>query len=271
MRPRFLKRWLLSLRRSGWSPTTVSGLQLWLDAKDTDTVTVNEAPDPDQVSAVTDLSGLGNAFDQSTEAEQTIWRRTGWTPDGGPCWEHLADADFLRRASDTDLVVTDHSWVVAMAVYHPTPSTFAVWWGDGDGSTADQGIRCFLTSARAFAIYHSNDATGPITGSATALTVPDDIFTVLLWGVDGSTGEMLAARLGATLERKAITTGHPHPNSGLLDHTISGGHFGGSHSLTYQPNGLIRELCMWRRASSKSFSDSEVYSIVAGLAARNGL
>lgn len=57
---------LLAPRASGFNPSTISGLGLWMDASDSSTLTLNSG----NVSELRDKSGNGRDFSQGTAAQQ---------------------------------------------------------------------------------------------------------------------------------------------------------------------------------------------------------
>jgi hypothetical protein len=70
---------LLRPRASGFNPRSIAGLEMWLDAGVSSSITLNGG----NVSEWRDLSGKGRTTSQSTAGKQPAFSSTGWN--GRPC------------------------------------------------------------------------------------------------------------------------------------------------------------------------------------------
>lgn len=153
-------------RNGGWTPASLSGLAVWLDADDASTFTFSSGS---VVSQWNDKSGNGRHFSQGTVAAQpartgTIGTRTAVTFDGSD--------DFLAWSGTT---IASQPFTIAM-VFVPTGDVLNANLVDTSTSTGRVLIEANPgTRWRMFAGTVKDVTTGnPVTGTAYAITTVFD-------------------------------------------------------------------------------------------------
>jgi hypothetical protein len=143
---------LLRPRASGFSPKQIAGLEMWLDASDSSTITLNSTT----VSEWRDKSGKGNTFTQVTAANQPTFvasSRNGLSAINFPNIAQMNGPSGFSFAQPT-------TWFVAFQ--SPTSSGT---WSIYDGNTARQHV--FGNSATEMRMFAGSS---PVIATLTAST-----------------------------------------------------------------------------------------------------
>jgi hypothetical protein len=248
---------LLRPRATGFNPKSISGLQLWLDASDQSTLTLNGTTVSEWRSKAGSISiAQGTASAQPTLLGSYYLGRSALTFDGGDLL-YSATAS-LAIAPCTSFVVFDETSAVSFAgVLVGSPAS-----GDDFGSTS-----AFITTSRDTGniILRGSNVNA---AAANALSVASASQGASAYG-----RKLATAAIGANsgfLRTNAVlgTTDSAHTASGSSAGTLVGGRFlGGAVSASFRFTGRICEILHY----SQELSASQISTVEAWLSKRWGI
>lgn len=228
---------LLRPRDSGFNPRSITGLQLWLDANDASTMTLNGGTVSEWRSKVGSIAVTqATASAQPTLTANYFRARSALTFDGGDVLYAASAA--LAVAPCTTFIVHDEVTMVSFAgLLGGTPST-----GDDFNQAS-----AFITSARdsGNVILRANAAASP---TATAMSAASASMGASAYGK-----KLVSAVVGSStafLRVNAVAgSTDTHAASGSSAGTIVGGRFvGGAVSASFRFNGRICEILHYSAA-----------------------
>lgn len=247
---------LLRPMASGFNPKSIAGLQLWLDASDSSTMTLNGSTVSEWRSkAGTIAVSQGTAAAQPTLTASYYGSRSALTFDGGDVLYSASAA--LAIAPCTTFVVHDETTAVSFAgLLGGTPSS-----GDDFNQAG-----AFITSARDTGNVIFRGCNTGATAN-TALTASSGSQGATAYGRKIVSAVVAASTAFVRVNGVAGST-DTHAASGNSSGTIVGGRFvGGVVSASFRFNGKICEILHY----SQALSDAQVSLVEKWLGQRWGV
>lgn len=221
-----------------------TGASHWLDAR-------HGLPSSGDVDSWVQRIGPGPAVQASAPSQPSVTAGPGVA---------FASGERMEIADDDALDFGVGSFLVCMSLQRPQVASYQCLWGKGSSGSADN-LRGLVVPSHRLQLFWGNDGQSY---ASSAGTVPDDVGTVIMWGIDASANEVIYSIDGA-IERIAITrSGTGANSSSMFLHGDAAGAYGTDSWTLYD-----WQACKF--GPSEAIPDASITAIHNDAATRKGL
>lgn len=250
-------------------PSSIAGLQLWLDASDSSTlydstiggslVTTNGAA----VSRWEDKSGSGNHFTQATSNARPLLQTSSLNSKNGLLWDGLNDfmsgsvAGFKSFTAATIVLVCNPTTAAAANTNSASFWSFGSVGSAGDGYPAAKGVSLssstgLLSNERVVLVFEKN-ATGRLGSSTYTRSANQAVLITSTHSSGGTTLKQNSASVGLNLTYAGVTTSSdtsPAQTGYTLDDVVYLGALRSNGSLFASPQIRFYEALVFNKVLS---------------------